>query len=89
VSNDKVFAAYSLALIAGITALMTALVVSGIGALPSALGFAEHVALALGIRAAYKGVAGWDASDWTFTSGREAVGTGLLAGPGGPAGAEA
>lgn len=68
--NDKAFAVYALLLIAGIGSLITALLVAGIASLPSPIGFAEHVALSLAMRASYKSFAGWDPSEWALTSGR-------------------
>ena len=66
-NRDKAFAIYALTLIAAVASVITASVMAGVAALPSPLMFIEHVALGLTIRAAYKYIGGFDASDWTIT----------------------
>ena len=65
--QNKAFAIYSLTLIAGLAPVITASLIAGFATLPSPMMFVEHVALGLGIRAAYKYIGGFDVSDWTFT----------------------
>lgn len=59
-TNDRIFAAYALVLVAGVASVITASVTGGIAALPSAGVFLEHVALSFGFRAAYKSLDGFD-----------------------------
>jgi hypothetical protein len=65
--RNKAFAIYALTLIAGLASVITASLIAGFATLPSPMMFVEHVALGLGIRAAYKYIGGADVSDWTFT----------------------
>jgi hypothetical protein len=65
--NDKVFAAYALILIAGVTSTIATSVMVGFASLPSPLVFFEHVALGLSMRSAYKFIGGWNWADWTVT----------------------
>ncbi|MGH0029502.1 MAG: hypothetical protein ACQGVC_06910 [Myxococcota bacterium] len=58
--NDRIFAAYALLLLAGVASVITASVMAGIAALPSAGVFLEHVALSFGFRAAYKSLGGFE-----------------------------
>jgi hypothetical protein len=64
VDNDKVFAAWALALFASVASVLTATVVTGIATLPSPMVFAEHLAMAFGVRAAYKSFAGVTLPAW-------------------------
>jgi hypothetical protein len=59
-SNDRIFAAYALILVAGVASVITASVTAGIAAVPSAGVFLEHVALSFGFRAAYKSLGGFE-----------------------------
>jgi hypothetical protein len=65
--RNKAFTIYALTLIAGVASVITASLMAGYATLPTPLLFVEHVALGLGIRAAYKYIGGFDLSDWTFT----------------------
>ena len=65
-NNDKAFAIYAVALIAGVASVLTASLVAGIATLPSPLGFFEHVALGLAFRAAYKGFGEFSWDDWSL-----------------------
>ena len=56
--NDKAFAAYALVIFAGVASVLTASVLSGTAALPSALVFLEHLAMSLALRTAYKSLDG-------------------------------
>lgn len=58
--NDRVFAFYALALVAGVASVITASVLAGVATLPSAGVFLEHLALSFGFRAAYKSLDGFD-----------------------------
>jgi hypothetical protein len=58
VDNDKVFAAWALALIASVASVLTATVVAGVATLPSPMMFGEHLLMAFGVRAAYKSFGG-------------------------------
>ncbi len=62
--NDKIFAAYTLALVAGIGTLLTVIVSTGVAQVPPPLMFIEHLALGLAIRGAYKSYGGFNVSDW-------------------------
>jgi hypothetical protein len=62
--NDKLFTAYALVLIAGVASVLTASVVAGVAALPTPLGFVEHLAMSLLFRAAYKSIGGFDWPIW-------------------------
>ena len=66
--NDRVFAAYALILIAGVTSTIATSVMVGFASLPSPVVFFEHVLLGLTIRSAYKFVGGWNWADWTVTA---------------------
>jgi hypothetical protein len=52
--NDKVFIAYAVALVVGISTLMAFVLGTGASALPSPMYLLEHVGLGLAIRAFYK-----------------------------------
>jgi hypothetical protein len=52
--NDKVFGLWVVALIAGITTVITTQVLAGVATVPTLIVFAEHVGLGLLIRGAYK-----------------------------------
>ena len=58
--NDRVFAAYSLILIAGVASVITASVLAGVATLPTVGVFLEHILLSLLFRAAYKSIGGFD-----------------------------
>ena len=62
-SNDRAFTVYALTLIALITSVISASVLSGIATLPSAGVFLEHLALSVGFRAAYHSFGG---IDWLY-----------------------
>jgi hypothetical protein len=64
--NDKMFAAYLLILITGVTSTIATSVMAGFASLPSPVVFLEHVALGLTIRASYKSIGGWDWADWSI-----------------------
>jgi hypothetical protein len=90
--TNKAFAAYALVLIAGVGSVLTASVLAGVTSLPSPLGFVEHVALGLMVRAAYKSIGGFDWADWSITcepAGEAIAGTGFLASSSGTASAGA
>ena len=59
-SNDRAFAIYALIVISGVASVITASVMAGIATLPTPLVFAEHIALSLAFRAAYKSIGGFD-----------------------------
>jgi len=65
--RNKAFAIYALTLIAAVASVITASLIAGFATLPSPIVFVEHVALGLGIRAAYKYIGGFDLSDWTLS----------------------
>jgi hypothetical protein len=65
--RNKAFTIYALTLIAGVASVITASLMAGFATLPTPMVFVEHVALGLGIRAAYKYIGGFDLSDWTLT----------------------
>lgn len=65
--NDKIFAAYAVTLIAGVTSVISASVMAGLASLPSLGVFVEHLALSLAFRGAYKSFAGFD---WVYTVAR-------------------
>ena len=75
--KNKTFAAYALVLITGVGSVLAASVLTGVTIAPSPVGFMEHVALGLMIRAAYKSFGGWDWADWSIAS--EPTGEGLAA----------
>ena len=52
--NDKAFAIFAISLVAAIGSLFTLAVATGIASVPPIAFIVEHVALALGIRTAYK-----------------------------------
>jgi len=85
--NDKVFAAYALILIAGVTSTIATSVMVGFASLPSPVVFFEHVAMGLMVRSAYKFVGGWNWADWTVTgeSTADAVSAADRLTPSGPA----
>ena len=62
-SSDRAFTVYSLTLIAIITSVISASVLTGIATLPSARVFLEHLALSIGFRAAYHSLGG---IDWLY-----------------------
>lgn len=68
--NDRAFAAYAWVLLGGIGSLITALVAAGVGSLPDPLWLFAHVSMSVLMRASYKSIAGWDASEWTLTVAR-------------------
>jgi hypothetical protein len=68
--NDRVFAACALVLIASVATLLSTQVLLGPGTFPSPLAFAEHVALGLSMRAAYKWIGGWNPADWSVVGER-------------------
>lgn len=68
--NDRVFAAYTLTLVAAVASMITASVLAGFATLPSAGVFIEHLAMSLGFRLAYKSIGGFE---WV-TAAAEAVG---------------
>lgn len=70
--NDKAFAIYALTVLAGLASVITASMLAGSASLPSALSFAEHLALSLSFRAAYKGLGGFSWEDWSLLSGPSA-----------------
>jgi len=65
-NNDRIFAAYSLTLIAGVASVITASVLAGVAALPTLAVFLEHLLLSLLFRASYKSIGGFD---WVFFLG--------------------
>jgi hypothetical protein len=88
--NDKAFAIYALALLAGLASLLAASLVAGFATLPSPLSFFEHVSLGLALRAAYKGIGGFSWDDWSLLGDRVGQATSrpeLAARPGITAGA--
>lgn len=58
--NDRIFAAYTLTLVAVVASVITASIMAGFATLPTAGVFIEHVAMSLGFRAAYKSFGGFD-----------------------------
>ncbi len=62
--NDKLFAVYALTLVAGVFAVLTATILGGITEMPSPVTFAEHIALSLCFRGAYKSVGGFGWEEW-------------------------
>lgn len=89
-NDNRAFAAWALIVIAGSAALMIFLVL-GLGAtFPPLATLAEHVAMGLCVRAAYKSTGGWNWADWSIAGdltgeARESEGTPLH--PGAAAGA--
>ncbi len=73
--NDKIFAAYAVTLVAGVTSVISASVMAGLAALPSLGVFVEHLALSLAFRGAYKSFAGFD---WVYVA---ALNVGLITAP--------
>jgi len=68
--NDKAFAAFALILLVGVVSVITTVVTTGPGTLPTPLHLAEHVALGLSMRFAYKWIGGFDTADWSVASDR-------------------
>lgn len=68
--NDRIFAAYALLLFFGVVTLLTTLLVVNGRGFPAPLAFAEHVALGLSWRFAYKWIGGVNRADWSVTSDR-------------------
>jgi hypothetical protein len=68
--NDKAFAAFALILLAGVVSVIMTVVTTGPGTWPTPLHLAEHVALGLSMRFAYKWIGGFNAADWSVTSDR-------------------
>lgn len=62
--DDKLFTIYALVLIAGVASVITASVMAGVAMLPTPFGFAEHLAMSLLFRAAYKSIGGFDWPIW-------------------------
>jgi hypothetical protein len=88
-NDNKAFAAWALFVIAGSAALMM-FVAFVLGAkLPPFTTFAEHVAMGLCVRAAYKSTGGWNWADWSIAgeSTGEPTEAGVHAQPGATAGA--
>ncbi len=56
--SNKAFTLYALLIISLFASVITASVMAGMAALPTPLGFIEHVGLSLLIRAAYKSLDG-------------------------------
>jgi hypothetical protein len=59
-NNDRIFAAYTVLLIAGVASVITASVMAGVAALPTFVVFLEHILLSLAFRAAYKSIGGFE-----------------------------
>lgn len=68
--NDRVFAACALLLATSIVTLLTILLIANGRTFPAPLVFAEHVALGLSMRFAYKWIGGFDRADWSLGSDR-------------------
>jgi hypothetical protein len=89
-NDNKAFATWALFLIAGSAALMM-FIVQVLGAqLPPLLTIAEHVAMGLCVRAAYKYTGGFNWADWSIAGDSAdvvAAEEGLEAHPGATAGA--
>ena len=68
--NDRIFAAYTLSLVAAVASMITASILAGFTTLPTAGVFIEHLVMSLGLRAAYKSIGGFE---W-LTAAAEAVG---------------
>ncbi len=62
--NDKLFAAYTLTLIAGAGAMIVFAMSANFAMAPSPLAFIEHLLLGFAIRGAYKAADGFYVSDW-------------------------
>lgn len=58
--NDRVFAVYALGLVAGVASVVTACIVAGCVAAPSAGVLLWHLALSVGFRGAYKSYGGFE-----------------------------
>lgn len=58
--NDRAFMTYALALMTGLAAVLSTLVISGIATVPAAGVFLEHLALGLVIRGSYKSFGGFE-----------------------------
>jgi hypothetical protein len=63
VDNDKIFATYTLTLIAAVASVITASVAAGFATVPTAGVFLEHVALSLTFRGMYKSFGGFE---WAY-----------------------
>ena len=90
--NDKLFAAYALVLVAGIGSVIAALLAVGMASPPDPLWLIEHLTFSLLMRASYKSLSGWDASEWSLAFARPRVRVAAAARSslgGGAAGAEA
>jgi hypothetical protein len=70
VDNDKAFAAFALILLVGVVSVVSTVVLTGPGTWPTPAHLAEHVALGLSMRFAYKWIGGFNAADWSVTSER-------------------
>jgi len=68
--NDKAFAAFALILLAGVVSVISTVVLTGPGNWPTPLHLAEHVALGVSMRFAYKWIGGFDVADWSVASDR-------------------
>jgi hypothetical protein len=68
--NDKAFAAFALILLVGVVSVISTVVLTGPGTWPTPLHLAEHVALGLSMRFAYKWIGGFDSADWSVASDR-------------------
>ena len=64
-NNDKSFWIFAIALISGVATLLAVMVATGIAAIPTPQTFVVELALALGVRASYKSLGGFDRSDWS------------------------
>lgn len=68
--NDRVFAAWALLLATGVVTLLTILLIANGRTFPAPLVVAEHVALGLSVRFAYKWIGGFNRADWSVASDR-------------------
>ncbi len=66
--NDKYFSIYAFTILGALAAVVTTTIQAGYTTLPSFWVFAEHIAMSLCVRAAYKSF-GWDWGFWTFGIG--------------------
>ncbi len=73
--NDKYFSIYAFTIIGALAAVITASLQAGFTTMPSFFVFAEHIAMSLCVRAAYKSF-GWDWGLWTFGIGERPVAEG-------------
>jgi len=70
--NDKYFSIYAFTILGALAAVVSASLQAGFTTMPSFWVFAEHIAMSLCVRAAYKSFA-WNWGPWTFGIGERPV----------------